>query len=142
MKKKKPKDMIQDGVLAYGVSIGKFVFEEEQKTVYAISDFPHIGASDVFMCYQISKADYDRLLPMSKPHGIPVPEVSSEITDACHREFLCGESAYSKRNEFSLEDADASLIENIQPKKQETKSFLHRTEKTNSSIVKTNKKDR
>ncbi len=116
MEKKKPKDLIQDGVLAYGVSIGKFVFEEEQKTVYAISDFPHIGASDVFMCYQISKADYDRLLPMSKPHGIPVPEVSSEISDACHRVFLCGESAYCKRNEFSLEDVDLSLTETYQEK--------------------------
>ena len=108
--KKKPKDMIQDGVLAYGVTIGRFIFEEEQKTVYAISDFPHIGGSDVLMCYQISREDYDRLLPMSKPHGIPVPEVSSEITDACHREFLCGESAYCKRNEFSLEDTDLSLM--------------------------------
>ncbi|MBQ6126050.1 MAG: hypothetical protein IJI77_03400 [Erysipelotrichaceae bacterium] len=29
MEKKKPEDMLHDGVLAYGVIIGRFVFENE-----------------------------------------------------------------------------------------------------------------
>ena len=111
--KKRPDDMIRDGILAYGVTVGRFLFEKERKTVYAISDFPHIGASDVFMCYQISKTDYERLISMSRSDRIPAPEVSAEVTDACKRDFLCGESAYCKRNSFTLDDVDLSLTESF-----------------------------
>ena len=108
---KKVRDFISDGVLAYGVSVGRFKFQKERRIIYALSDFPHIGASDVLMYYQISKEDYEKLLKLSDPEKIPEPEVSGEIIEACRREFLCGESAYCKRNTFTLEDADLSLAE-------------------------------
>ena len=108
---KKVRDFISDGVLAYGVSVGRFKFQKERRVIYALSDFPHIGASDVLMYYQISKEDYEKLLKLSDPKKIPEPEVSGEIIEACRREFLCGESAYCKRNTFTLEDADLSLTE-------------------------------
>ena len=108
---RKVRDFITDCVLAYGVSVGRFKFQKERKIVYAISDFPHIGASDVCMYYQISKEDYGKLLKLSCPDRVPDPEVSNEILEACRGEFLCGESAYCKRNSFTLEDADLSLTE-------------------------------
>lgn len=111
MEEKKPSDMIVDGVLNYGVEVGRFLFEEERTTVYVISDFPHIGASDAFMVYQISKEDYDRLLAMSCQNRMPDLPVSADVTDACHREFLCGESAYCLRNRCTLKDVDLSLAE-------------------------------
>ncbi len=107
----KCRDFITEGILAYGVNVGSFVFEAERVTVYALSDLPHIAGSDVFMYYQISKEDHDRLLSLSSPRGIPDPPVSCEITDACRKGFLCGESAYCIRNEFCLEDVDLSLAE-------------------------------
>ncbi|MBQ6559853.1 MAG: hypothetical protein IJL85_03385 [Erysipelotrichaceae bacterium] len=110
---KKVRDFITDGILAYGVSVGRFKFQKERKIVYAISDFPHVGASDVLMYYQISKEDYGRLLKLSHPNEIPDPEISSEITEACRKDFLCGESAYCKRNTFTLEDTDRSLAESF-----------------------------
>ena len=54
-----------------------------------------------------------RLLSLSCPDGIPVPEVSADITDFCKRGFLCGESAYGKRNAFTLADADSALSEEL-----------------------------
>ena len=111
---KKPEDFITDGILAYGVMAGRFLFEKERRTVYALSVFPHIGASDVFMYYQISREDYDRLLAMSLPDRVPEKEVPAEVTDACHRDFLCGESAYCVRNSFTVEDVDLSLTESFQ----------------------------
>jgi len=110
---KSPHDMITDGVLAYGVDVGRFVFEEEGFIVYVISDFPHIGPSDVFMVYQISKADYEKLLSMSCKNSIPRPPVSSKVTDACRKDFLCGESAYCKRYYCSMDDVDVNLAERI-----------------------------
>ncbi len=110
---KKPRDFITDGVLAYGISVGRFKFQKERKTVYAISDFPHIGGSDVLMYYQISREDYEKLLKLSRPEQIPSPEVPGEITEACRKELLCGESAYCKRNAFTLGDADLSLTESF-----------------------------
>jgi hypothetical protein len=110
---KKVRDFIKDGILAYGVSVGRFKFQKERKIVYAISDYPHVGASDVLMYYQISKEDYEKLLELSCPDKMPVPEVSNEITEACRKEFLCGESAYCKRNAFTLGDADLSLTESF-----------------------------
>ena len=114
MEIKKPKDFITDGVLAWGVCTGRFVFSDEKKIVYAVSDCPHIGGSDVFMYYQLSHEDYQKLMGMSRAHEIPVPPVPHEITDRCHREFLCGESAFSKRNAFSLEHADSGYTEDLQ----------------------------
>jgi len=111
---KSPHDLITDGVLAYGVDVGRFVFEEEGYTVYAISDFPHIGPSDVFMVYQISKADYEKLLRLSVKNNIPRPAVSSAVTDACRKRFLCGESAYCERYYCSFDDVDRALAERIQ----------------------------
>ena len=108
---KSPHDMITDGVLSYGVCVGRFVFEEEGFTVYVISDLPHIGPSDVFMVYQISKADYEKLLSLSCQHRIPEPPVPSAVTDACRQKFLCGESAYCERFYCALDDVDMSLAE-------------------------------
>ena len=105
------RDFITDGILNYGVMVGRFVFEGERKIVYALSDFPHIGGSDVMMTYQISKQDYFDLLDKSVKHGLPTFPVSSEITDRYHDIFLCGESAYCKRNEFRLSDTDLELTE-------------------------------
>ena len=107
--KKKTSDFIADGVLAYGVEVGRLLFRQAKKVVFALSELPHVGPSDVTMLYQISKADYDRLLAMSLPHAIPVPPVPAEVTDACRRNFLCGESAYCRRTSCSLADADLSL---------------------------------
>ena len=111
MEKKKPTDLITDGILAYGVELGRLVFEEDRRIVYVVSDFPHIGSSDVFMLYQISRDDYERLLEMSLPDRIPDFPAAAEYTDACHQRFLCGESAYCRRNECSLEDIDLSLTD-------------------------------
>jgi len=110
---KSPKDVITDGILAYGVYVGRFVYEEEGYTVYVITDFPHIGPSDVFMVYQISKVDYEKLLSLSCLGRIPEPPVSSIVTDACRGEFLCGESAYCKRYYCTLADVDMALAEKI-----------------------------
>lgn len=112
-KGKAPHDMITDGVLAYGVNVGRFVFEEEGYTVYVISDLPHIAASDVFMVYQISKADYEKLIPLSRTGEVPKPPVPATVTDACRREFLCGESAYCKRYYCAFEDVDKALAERM-----------------------------
>ncbi len=113
MEKKKTFDFITDGVLAYGVDVGRFIFEQDRRIVYAVSDLPHIGPSDVRMVYQISKTDYDRLVSVSLPDRLPHPAVPAEVTDACRQRFLCGESAYCRRNEFSLADADPSLTESF-----------------------------
>jgi len=107
---KSPHDVITDGVLAYGVNVGRFVYEEGY-TVYVITDFPHIGPSDVFMVYQISKADYEKLLSLSCPGRIPQPRVPSVVTDACRKKFLCGESAYCERYYCALDDVDKELAE-------------------------------
>lgn len=109
--KKSPGDMIDDGVLAYGVNVGRFLFKEGQIVVYAISDLPHIGASDVIMTYQITKDSYQQLLKMSEKNAIPSPEVPATITDSHRIGFLCGESAYCKRNEFTLEDVDMNHVD-------------------------------
>jgi len=103
--------MTTDGVLAYGINLGRYIFEKERKIVYAISDFPHIGASDVFKTYQISKADYDRLLPLSEKNRIPNPAIPASETTPCRQRFLCGESVYCKRYYFTLDDADQALID-------------------------------
>lgn len=108
--RKSTHDFISDGVLLYGVMVGRFIFKKEQKVVYAISDFPHIGPSDVLMIYQLSKSDYDMLLSKSLPHQIPEPHVSHSWAMSFRREFLCGDSAYCKRNRFSLDIADQSLV--------------------------------
>lgn len=103
------RDMTSDGVLAWGVIVGRFVFEKYGKVVYAITDTPHVGPSDVTVCYQISRADYEYLLAMSQPHRIPDHPVPSTITNKYYNNFLCSESAYAKRNEFTLRDVDQSL---------------------------------
>jgi len=104
-------DMKCDGVLAWGVDVGRFVFEQYGKVVYAITDMPHVGASDVMICYQISRADYEHLLAMSRPHAIPNPPVPATITNQYYNHFLCSESAYAIRNEFTLRDVDLSLCD-------------------------------
>ena len=106
---KSPNDVITDGFLAYGVNVGRFVFEEEGYTVYVITDLSHIAASDVLMVYQISKEDYDVLVSLSHSNRVPNLSISTVVTDACRRVFLCGESAYCKRYYCSLDDVDMSL---------------------------------
>lgn len=110
-KGKRPGEMLDDGVLAYGVNVGRFLFEKEGYTVFVISDLPHIGASDVLMIYQVSKEDYEKLLLLSCKNEIPKPPVPSSITDACRKKFLCGESAYCQRYYCTLDDVDLSLAE-------------------------------
>lgn len=105
------RDMICDGVLAWGVEVGRFVFEKYGKIVYAITDTPHVGPSDVVVCYQISRADYEHLLAMSMQHAIPDPPVSPTITNKYHDVFLCSQSAYAKRYKFTLRDVDKSLLD-------------------------------
>ncbi len=111
METKKPQDFICDGVLNYGVVVGRFLFHNTGKTVYAVSDLPHIGASDVMMFYQISRLDYKRLLGMSLPHRIPSPPLPSSVVKPCYKRFLCGESAYCERYEFSLLHADRIFLD-------------------------------
>lgn len=122
---KSPHDMITDGVLAYGVNLGRFVYEEEGYTVYVISDFPHIGPSDVFMVYQISKADYEKLLSLSCKGNVPQPSVSSAVTNECRKEFLCGESAYCERYYCALENVDLSLAEKTVTSEKEAEVMKH-----------------
>lgn len=106
-----PSDFICDGILNYGVDVGRFVFQNTGKTVYAVSALPHIGPSDVMMFYQISTLDYQRLLGMSLSDRIPEPPVPASAVERSHRRFLCGESAYCKRYAFSVFQADLSLTE-------------------------------
>lgn len=108
--KKSPSDFITDGVLAYGVSVGHFLFEEENITVYAVSDLPHISASDAFTLYQISPADYKKLLRFSLPDRIPEPPMPAKEIEPYRKRFLCGESVYQARYYFRLRNADKALI--------------------------------
>lgn len=110
---KNTSDLITDGVLAYGVVVGRFLFQDGKMVVYAVSDLPHIGASDVCMVYQITKESYQKLLKMSQKNAIPDPPVPATITDACRIDFLCGDSAYCKRNSFTLLDVDLAHVESI-----------------------------
>ncbi len=126
--KKSPGDMIDDGVLAYGVNVGRFLFKEGQIVVYAISDLPHIGASDVLMTYQITKDSYYQLLKMSEKNAIPSPAVPATITDSHRMDFLCGESAYCKRNEFTLEDVDMNHVDFMNKYDYLSSKFFYRGE--------------
>lgn len=125
---KNPSDMITDGVLAYGVDVGRFLFNEGRIIVYAISDLPHIGASDSFMTYQITKDSYQLLLKMSEKNAIPQPAVPATITDPCRLGFLCGESAYCKRNTFTLEDVDMNNVEFMNKFDNMSNKFFYRGE--------------
>lgn len=126
--KKSPGDMIDDGVLAYGVNVGRFLFKEGQIVVYAISALPHIGASDVLMTYQITKDSYYKLLKMSEKNAIPSPAVPATITDSHRMDFLCGESAYCKRNEFTLEDVDMNHVDFMNKYDYLSSKFFYRGE--------------
>lgn len=106
---KTPYDMECDGILAYGVDVGRFVFHKENLTIYVIRDLQHIGPSDVSMVYQISKEDYDRLRKASAKEAPKDISVSQSMIDACKKGFLCGESAYCKRYQCTLADVDMSL---------------------------------
>lgn len=116
MEKKCPHDFITDGILNYGVDVGRFVFEQEGVTVYAVSDLPHISASDCFTLYQISSADYNRLLKLSCPDRIPDDPVLSSVVEKCRKCFLCGESVYQPRYYFRLFNADKKLTVSNKPK--------------------------
>ena len=109
MEKKQSEDFISSGVLAWGVLIGKFVFEEAGVEVFAITECLHIGGSDVYRYSQISVTDYENLLPKSIAKGIPNPPMPEGQIRPYKRNFLCGESIDWK-NEFSLEDVDMSLV--------------------------------
>lgn len=109
MEKKGTKDFISSGVLAWGVLIGKFVFEQEGGEVYAIAECLHISGSDVYRFVQISVDDYEKLIPESKIKGSPHPSIPDDEVRSYMRGFLCGESK-AWRNEFSLEDVDMSLV--------------------------------
>jgi len=106
-------DMVDDGVLAWGVQVGRFVFEKYGKVVYALTDTPHVGPSDVVVCYQLSRAEYDELLAMSESHRIPNPSVPSTLTDQYHTRFLCSQSAYAKRYDFTLQDVELELCDDL-----------------------------
>lgn len=125
---KNTSDMITDGVLAYGVNVGRFLFNEGRIVVYAISDLPHIGASDSFMTYQITKDSYQQLLKMSEKNAIPQPAVPATVTDPCRIEFLCGESAHCKRNTFTLEDVDMDNVELMNKYDSMSSKFFYRGE--------------
>lgn len=114
--KKCPSDFITDGVLAYGVCVGRFEFFDENVAVYAISDLPHIGASDAFTLYQISPADYKKLVKLSLPNSIPDNPLPEKVAESYWRGFLCGESVYQRRYYFRLRDADKSLFVKMNPK--------------------------
>ena len=111
METRKTYDFLTDGILAYGICIGRFFFKKSHRVVYAISDFPHIAGSDVYMYYQISKEDYEKLLELSHPDRIPDLPMPPETAEAFRRGFLCGESRYCLRSKFTLEDVDMSLTE-------------------------------
>lgn len=53
------------------------------------------------------------LMKMSEKDSIPRPAVPATFTDSCRLEFLCGESAYCKRNTFTLDDVDLEHVEFI-----------------------------
>ena len=61
----------------------------------------HIGPSDVYMIYQISKEDYEMLLSKNI--------FDKEELDKLNKHFLCGESSYCKRNKFSIKDINKNL---------------------------------
>lgn len=105
--------MITDGVLAHGVTVGRFVFQDERLVVYAITDLLHVGNSDTTMIYQISKSDYNMLMARSLPDRVPAHEVPAKVTNLCHRNFLCGESAYCKRDGFKPEHVDMALVDKL-----------------------------
>ena len=109
MEKKRPKDFIASGVLAWGVLIGKFVFEQEGVEVYAITECLRISGSDVYRFSQISLDDYEKLLPKSQAKGIPNPPMSEDLVHSYLRGFLCGE-LIDWKNEFCLEDVDMSIV--------------------------------
>lgn len=109
-KGKCPRDMLSDGVLAYGVQVGRFEFEDEGYTVYILSDLMHIGSSDVDMIFQITKSDYMMLLSKSCSNRIPNVPVSRIVIEDCKKDFLCGESAYCKRYYCTLNDVNLSYI--------------------------------
>ena len=113
METKKARDFIKDGILGYGIEVGRFLFEEEHRIVYAVSDYPHIAGSDVYMYYQVDKQSYDRLVSLSCPDQVPSPPVPEETVNTCHQGFLCGESAYARRNKFTLDSVDLSLTESF-----------------------------
>lgn len=106
-----PRNYCSDGILAWGVEVGRYVFEKERRIVYIVTDTPHVGASDVTVVHQISKEDYVKLKELSQPRGIPEPPVPASVTDACHRVLLCSQSAYIPPLYFSLKDVDLSLTE-------------------------------
>lgn len=108
---KKSSDLKTDGILGYGLLVGRFVFKRERRIIYAVTEYPHVAGADVFMNYQISREGYDALMAMSLPNRIPIPEVPLEVIKKYERGFLCGESAYCQRSRFSLADADPSLAE-------------------------------
>lgn len=109
---KGPHDFISDGILAWGVEIGRFVFEKFHTIVYTLTDTPHIGPSDTTMYYQITKQDYERLSKMViESFTIFSESVPSSVTTPCWRDLLCGESIHCKRNKFTLRDVDLSLVE-------------------------------
>ena len=110
---KKPTDCLTDGVLDYGVEVGRYIFEKSGRVVYVIARLEHITASDALMVYQISPSDYRRLLALSLPNHMPAQPVKAEIIEKCLQKFLCGQSAYCLRNECTLEDADLSLTDTL-----------------------------
>ena len=111
METKNSHDFITDGVLAYGVLVGRFVFEEERRIIFAVSDYPHIGASDAFLIYQISRKAYNHLEGLSIPRGIPDPPIPMSLINGYRARFLCGDSAHCRQNSFSLKDVDFELTE-------------------------------
>ncbi len=125
---KNPSDMITDGVLAYGVNVGRYLFNEGRIVVYATPDLPPIGASEVFMTYQITKDSYQLLLKLSEKNRIPSPAVPATVTDPCRIGFLCGESAYCKRYDFTLEDVDMDHVDFMNQYDSMSSKFFYRGE--------------
>lgn len=105
---KAPHDMIVDTQFSYFL-VGRFIFEEAGYTVYVISEYMHIGPSDVNMVFQITKADYLNFLEMSRQELTPSV---AELKDAM-KNFLCGETIHCVRNSCVLEDIDLALGEKI-----------------------------
>lgn len=103
-----PSDVIVDTTLSYFL-IGRLMFEEEGYTAYVISEWMHIGPSDVQMVFQITQDDYEQFLEMGRQQLTP----SVSELKASERNFLCGETIHCVRNRCTIEDVDLALAEKI-----------------------------
>jgi len=99
-------DFIGDGVLSYGVRIGRFEFLSQ--TIYAISNIIH-ARTDCNLYWLLSKAEYEDLKLLSKTKLTEFESIPKGINEFLYdkyfnNKFLCGETIYCERATFSLND--------------------------------------